>query len=125
LEKKKTNASVVEEAEVGFDYSAEAELFPAAIGNRGDNQLGTDVLRTLRTPPVSRSRSFRLNFFSEPISKSTRRDTTAREFVGCTKAWTIPWSAAEWRSHSKSVVFSHSFELKDADRILPPGDIGS
>jgi hypothetical protein len=23
-----TNASVVEEAEVGFDYSAEAELFP-------------------------------------------------------------------------------------------------
>ena len=24
-----TNASVVEEAEVGFDYSAEAELFPS------------------------------------------------------------------------------------------------
>ncbi|MGD0331975.1 MAG: hypothetical protein ABSA90_01825 [Xanthobacteraceae bacterium] len=26
------------------------------------------------------------------------------------------------RSHSKSVVFSHPFELKGADRILPPGD---
>jgi hypothetical protein len=23
------------------------------------------------------------------------------------------------RSHSKTVVFSHSFELKDVDRILP------
>ena len=26
------------------------------------------------------------------------------------------------RSHSKSVVFNHSFELKDVDRILPPGE---
>ena len=26
------------------------------------------------------------------------------------------------RSHSKSVVFSHSFELKGIDRILPPGE---
>lgn len=25
------------------------------------------------------------------------------------------------RSHSKSVVFSHSFELKGVDQILPPG----
>jgi hypothetical protein len=58
---------------------------PPAIGSRGDNQLGTDVLRTLRTPSVSQSRSFRLNFFSEPTSKSMRRDMTAREFVACTK----------------------------------------
>jgi hypothetical protein len=26
------------------------------------------------------------------------------------------------RSHSKSVLFSHSFELKGIDRILPPGE---
>ncbi len=26
------------------------------------------------------------------------------------------------RSHSKSVVFRHPFELKGVDRILPPGD---
>jgi hypothetical protein len=26
------------------------------------------------------------------------------------------------RSHSKSVVFSHSFELKGVDRVLPPGE---
>ena len=26
------------------------------------------------------------------------------------------------RTHSKTVVFSHPFELKDVDRILPPGD---
>ncbi len=26
------------------------------------------------------------------------------------------------RSHSTSVVFNHSFELKGVDRILPPGD---
>ena len=26
------------------------------------------------------------------------------------------------RTHSKSVVFRHSFELKGVDRILPPGD---
>jgi hypothetical protein len=26
------------------------------------------------------------------------------------------------RSHSKSVVFSHPFELKGVDRILPAGD---
>ena len=26
------------------------------------------------------------------------------------------------RSQSKSVVFSHPFELKGVDRILPPGD---
>ena len=26
------------------------------------------------------------------------------------------------RSHSESVVFSHSFELKGVDRILPPGE---
>ncbi len=26
------------------------------------------------------------------------------------------------RSHSKSIVFSHPFELKGVDGILPPGD---
>jgi hypothetical protein len=26
------------------------------------------------------------------------------------------------RSHSKSIVFSHPFELKGVDRILPAGD---
>jgi len=26
------------------------------------------------------------------------------------------------RSYSKSVVFSHPFELKGVDRVLPPGD---
>ena len=26
------------------------------------------------------------------------------------------------RSHSKTVVFSHPFELKGVDRILPPGN---
>jgi len=26
------------------------------------------------------------------------------------------------RSHSKSVIFSHSFELKGVDRFLPPGE---
>ena len=26
------------------------------------------------------------------------------------------------RSHSKSVVFSHPFELRGVDRLLPPGD---
>ena len=26
------------------------------------------------------------------------------------------------RSHSKSVAFSHSFELKGVDRLLPPGE---
>ncbi len=26
------------------------------------------------------------------------------------------------RSHSKSIVFSHPFELKGVDRILPPGN---
>jgi len=26
------------------------------------------------------------------------------------------------RSHSRSVVFSHPFELKGVDRVLPPGD---
>jgi hypothetical protein len=51
-----------------------------------------------------------------------------REFVACTKAWAIPWSAAgqlsamTTRLHSKSVLFSHSFELKGIDRILPPGE---
>ena len=90
--------------------------------------MATDVLRTLRTPSASRLRSFHLNFFSEPTSKSTRRDTTAREFIVCMKVWTIPWSVAArlnamtTRSHSKSVVFSHSFELKGVDRILPPGE---
>ena len=84
-----TNASTVEETGVAFDYGAEAELFPPAIGNRSDNRSATDVLRKLRRPSASRSRSFRLNFFSEPASKSMRRDTTAGEFVGCTKAQTI------------------------------------
>ena len=56
-----------------------------------------------------------------------RTDTTAREFADYTKAQTIPCAAAgrlsavTTRSHSKSVVFSHSFELKGVDRILPPG----
>ena len=26
------------------------------------------------------------------------------------------------RSHGKSVAFSHSFELKGVDRLLPPGE---
>jgi len=67
---------------------------PPAIGNRSDNRSATDVLRKLRRPSASRSRSFHLNFFSEPASKSMRRDTTAGEFVGCTKAQTTPWCAA-------------------------------
>jgi hypothetical protein len=54
-----TNAFVVKEVGVGFDYRRRS-FSPAAIGNRGDSQLGTNVLRTLRTPSVSRSRSFRL-----------------------------------------------------------------
>ena len=74
-----TDPSVAEEAAVGFNYSAAAELFPPPIENRGGNSI--DVLRTPRMPSVSRSKSFNLNFFSEHISKSTRRDTTAREFV--------------------------------------------
>ena len=97
-----TDPSVAEEAVVGFNYSAAAELFP--------------------TPNwKSRRQQYRR---SEHISKSTRRDTTAREFVACTKAWTIPWSvsgrlsAMTTRSHNKSGVFSHSFELKGVDRAL-------
>ena len=113
-----TNASVVEEAEVGFDYSAEAELFPAR--NRKSRRQPIGYRRFAHAADAVR--------FSEPTSKSMRRDMTAREFVACTKAWIIPWSAARrlsamtQRSHSKSVVFSHSFELKGVDRILPPGE---
>ena len=94
-----TDPSVAEEAAVGFNYSAAAELFPPPIGNRGGNSI--DVLRTPRMPSVSRSKSFNLNFFSEHISKSTRRDTTAREFVACTKAWTIPWSVSGPRVYER------------------------
>ena len=56
------------------------------------------------------------------------RDTTAEEFIACTKAQTTHWCAAgrpsamTIRSRSKSVVFSHSFELKGVDRLLPPGE---
>jgi hypothetical protein len=83
-----TNASAVEETGVVFDYGAEAELFPTRNRNRNDNRSATDVLRKLRRPSASRSRSFHPNFFSAPVSKSMRRDTTAGEFVGCTKAQT-------------------------------------
>ena len=69
----------------GKDTAPRRSFSPPAIGSRGDNQLGTDVLRTLRTLSISQSRSFHLNFFSEPTSKSMRRDMTAREFVACTK----------------------------------------
>jgi FeS assembly SUF system protein len=34
-------------------------------------------------------------FYLEPLSKSAKRDTTAMEFVVCTKAWAIPWSAGD------------------------------
>jgi hypothetical protein len=51
------------------------------------------------TPSASRSKNFHLSFSWGPFSKSTKKDT-----------------------HSKSVVFSHPFELKGVDRILPAGD---
>ena len=89
-----TNASTVEETGVAFDYGPRQSFSPPAIGNQSDNRSATDGLRKLRRPSASRSRSFQLNFFSVPASKSMRRDTTAREFVGCTKAETTHWCVA-------------------------------
>jgi hypothetical protein len=63
-----TSASAVEETGVVFDYGAEAELFPTRNRNRNDNRSATDVLRKLRRPSASRSRSFHPNFFSAPWS---------------------------------------------------------
>ena len=113
---------------VGFDYCAEAELFP--ILNRKLRRQLIGYRRFAHSAEAVRFaiEELNLNFFSEPISKSTRRDTTAREFVACNESMDYPWSATARlsamtiRSHSKSVVFNHPFELKGVDRILPPGE---
>jgi len=51
-----TNASVVEEREVGFDYSAEAELFPAR-NRKSTNWVQTFCARCGRGPFRNRGAS--------------------------------------------------------------------
>src|ERR1700722_12899509 len=92
---------------------------PPAIGKRSDNRTATGGLREPLSPSASGSRSFQLNFFSVPASKSMRRDTTAGEFVGCTKAQTTHRYAAGPLSVSDLVA--KGVDEASARRIWPAG----
>ena len=71
---------------VMFDYSVEAELFPARSRNMGIGQLGTDASPGQRTLFALQSKSFRRSCSSAPFSKSTEKDMMAKKFVACTTA---------------------------------------
>jgi hypothetical protein len=88
-----TNASGVEQAMVGFDYRAEAELF--ANRNRKSKRQPIGYRRFKRAADAIRFAIEELppEFLVGAFSKSTKKDTTGAEFTGCTRARTIPWSA--------------------------------
>ena len=79
---------------VGFDYKAEAELFPAR--NRRSTRQRIGYRRFAHAADAVRFAIEELNpeFFLGAHLELTRKDTTAREFAACTKARTIPWIAA-------------------------------
>ena len=83
--------AAVENGAAGFDYYAEAGLFPSHIKS-GDtpNWVQRSDLATRRKPSASRSKIFPLSFFWEPVSKSRKRDITVKQFAASTRAWTIP-----------------------------------
>ena len=85
-----TLASGVEKAVIGFDYHAEAELFPNRNRKPKRHPIGYRRFTHAPTPSALRSKSFHLSFSWGPFSKSTKKDTTRTEFAGCTRAWTIP-----------------------------------
>ena len=118
----------VEQGKVGFDYSAEAELFPTR--NR-KSQATIDRVQTFcarRGRRPLRDRGAPPEFLLGAHLEVDEERYDGRGIRRLYEGRTIPWSAARrlsamtTRSHSKSVVFSHPFELKGVDRILPPGD---
>jgi hypothetical protein len=76
----------------GFDYNAEAELFP---GRDRKHRPVTGGLCGPPTPSDSRSRSFRRSFSSVRVSKSMSRDTALSPSTACTRAPTIPSPAEQ------------------------------
>src|SRR3984885_16108095 len=73
---------------VGFDYKAEAELFPARNRRSTRQQMG--YRRFAHAADAVRFAIEELNpeFFLGAHLELTRKDTTAREFAACTKART-------------------------------------
>ncbi len=121
------DACIVEAAMMAFDYGAEAELFPTRN-------------RKSRRQPIGHRRFARgadaVHFAIEELQpefllgahlqveearydgRGIRRMYDSMDYLLVRRGGL----AMITRSHSKSVVFNHPFELKSVDRILPPGD---
>jgi hypothetical protein len=99
-----TITSGVEKAVIGFDYRAEAELFPNR--NRKPKRHPIGYRRFVHAADAIRFAIEELppEFLLGALLEVDEERYDGTEFAGCTRAWTIPWSVARRLSDDPSLA---------------------